>query len=285
MSFHRLFAAVLPTVAVPVFLGTLPPGPVWGDESKVVKFVRFQVADETQYGLLEGDRVRRITGQPFGPWSPTDATWPLDRVKLLVPVRPTKILAAAGNYKSHLGDTAPHTNPEFFFKPPSCLIASGEKIVLPKGTERVDFEGELVVVIGKRAKDVPPEKAADYVLGFTCGNDVSARDWQKNDVQWWRAKGTDTFGPCGPAVVAGVPPDNLLLRTRVNGRVVQEQRTSELIHNVAQMVSFASRHVTLEPGDLIYTGTPGTTSPLAPGDLVEVEIEGIGVLRNEVVKQ
>lgn len=285
MRFYPVFAAVLPAIAVLVFLGAPDPRLVRGAETKVVKFVRFQVGDEMGYGVLEGDRVRRIAGQPFGPWSLTDATWALDKVKLLVPVQPTKILAAAGNYKSHLGDTAPHPNPEFFFKPPSCLIASGEKIVLPKGTERVDFEGELVVVIGKRARDVPPEKAADHVLGFTCGNDVSARDWQKNDVQWWRAKGTDTFGPCGPAVVAGIPPGDLLLRTRVNGRVVQEQRTSDLIHNVAEMVSFASRHVTLEPGDLIYTGTPGTTLPLAPGDVVEVEIQGIGVLRNEVAKQ
>jgi len=139
-----------------------------------------------------------------------------------------------------------------------------------------------VVVIGKRARNVPKEKAAEHVFGVTCGNDISARDWQKGDVQWWRAKGCDTFGPCGPFVVSGLNYGDLDLQMRVNGEVRQHQRTRDLIHNVAAIVSFASRHATLEPGDLIFTGTPGTTTPIKPGDVCEVEIEGIGVLRNKV---
>lgn len=140
----------------------------------------------------------------------------------------------------------------------------------------------MVVVIGKRASKVPVERAKEYVLGVTCGNDVSARDWQQGDVQWWRAKGCDTFGPCGPVVTVGCNYDNLLLTTRVNGEVRQQQRTKDLIHNVAMIVSFASMHITLEPGDLIYTGTPGKTEEIRPGDIVEVELEGVGTLRNPV---
>lgn len=249
---------------------------------KVVKYVRFQAAGEVAYGIVEGDSVRQIDGDLFGRWTPTQTTLRLADVQLLVPTRPTKILAAAGNYKSHLGDKPVPKHPELFFKPSSCLIATGEPIVIPKGTQQVEAEGELVIVIGKRAKNVPVGEAMGYVLGVTCGNDVSARDWQKNDVQWWRAKGTDTFGPCGPVVVSGVDYNHLLLRTRINGQVVQEQNTADMIHNVAEMVSFASQHVTLEPGDLIYTGTPGKTSPLRPGDVVEVQIEQVGVLRNPV---
>jgi len=251
-------------------------------EKKVAKYVRFQAEGKPVYGIVEGDRVRVLEGDLFRAGKPTDKTVALAEIKLLPPTRPSKIIALAGNYKSHLGEKAPPKNPECFFKPPSCLIAHEQRIVIPPGTSQVDHEGELVVVIGKRARKVPPEKAMDCVLGVTCGNDVSARDWQKNDVQWWRAKGTDTFGPCGPWIVSGINYDDLLLTVRVNGEVKQEQRTSDLIFNVAAIVSFVSRHVTLEPGDLIYTGTPGTTTPLKPGDVVEVEIQDVGILRNPV---
>jgi 2-keto-4-pentenoate hydratase/2-oxohepta-3-ene-1,7-dioic acid hydratase in catechol pathway len=141
----------------------------------------------------------------------------------------------------------------------------------------------MVLVIGKRAKNVPKEKALDFVFGVTCGNDISARDWQKGDVQWWRAKGCDTFGPCGPFIVSGIDYDDLLVTLRHNGEIKQQQGTRDLIHNVAAMVSFISRYVTLMPGDLIYTGTPGTTGPIKPGDVCEVEVEGVGVLKNKVV--
>ena len=173
--------------------------------------------------------------------------------------------------------------PQVFFKPPSCLIANGENIVIPPGTNDVHFEAELVIVIGRQAQNVSEDKALDYILGVTCGNDVSARDWQKNDVQWWRAKGCDTFGPIGPMIVSGLNYDDLRVQLRLNGKVLQDERTSQLIHNVPKMVSFASHHLTLEPGDLIFTGTPGKTSAMKPGDEVEVEIEGIGKLVNHVV--
>lgn len=252
-------------------------------EKKVVRYVRFRSGDTVAYGIVQGDRVRQLDGDLFRGWRPTDKMHDLDSVKLLVPTRPSKVLAAAFNYLSHGEDQTPPSVPQFFFKAPSCLIAAGKKIVIPQGTTDVHYEAELVIVIGKRAKNVPQEKALDYVLGVTCGNDVSARDWQKDDIQWWRAKGSDTFGPCGPYIVCGVDYDDLLVKLRLNGRVKQEERTSEMIFSVSEIVSFASRHCTLLPGDLIYTGTSGTTSPMAPGDVVEVEIENVGVLKNPVV--
>jgi 2-keto-4-pentenoate hydratase/2-oxohepta-3-ene-1,7-dioic acid hydratase in catechol pathway len=276
MRGFRFACVPAPALALAVLLGFVAAA----DEP--VKFVRFEVNGQAAYGIVEGSRVRKIEGDLFGPRKPTEAIWPLADVKLLVPVRPSKVLALAGNYKSHLGDKAPPKNPEVFFKVPSCLIAQGESVVIPPGTAVVHHEGEMVVVIGKRARTVPPQQALEHVLGVTCGNDISARDWQKNDVQWWRAKGCDTFGPCGPWIVAGIDYDNLRLQVRVNGQVKQDQGTRDLIFNVAQVVSFLSRHVTLEPGDLIYTGTPGTTSPIQPGDVVEVDLEGVGVLRNPV---
>jgi len=252
-------------------------------EPKSVRYARFEVAGKTACGIVEGDRVVQIEGDLPCVGKPTGKTFQLSEVKLLVPTRPSKILALAGNYKSHLGATATPKHPEPFFKVPSCLIGQGESIVIPPGTKVVHHEGELVIVIGKQARNVPPEKALDYVFGVTCGNDVSARDWQKNDVQWWRAKGSDTFGPCGPWVASGINYDDLLLTVRVNGQVRQQQRTSDLIFGVGPIVSFISQHVTLEPGDLIFTGTPGATTEIRPGDVVEVEIEGVGVLKNPVV--
>lgn len=251
-------------------------------EGQVQKYCRFQAGKTIAYGVVEGDRVRQIEGDLLGMRKPTDKTFALAEVKFLVPVRPTKILAMAGNYKSHLEGQPAHKDPEMFFKVPSCLIASGAAIIYPAGTKILHPEGEMVVVIGKRARNVPLAKAKEYVLGVTCGDDVSARDWQTSDVQWWRAKGSDTFGPCGPFVAVGANYDDLLLTTRVNGQVRQQQRTSDLIHNAAAIVSYASRFVTLEPGDLIYTGTPGKTQEIKPGDVVEVELEGVGVLRNPV---
>jgi 2-keto-4-pentenoate hydratase/2-oxohepta-3-ene-1,7-dioic acid hydratase in catechol pathway len=246
------------------------------------KFVRFQAGAVTAYGIVEGEKVRRLEGDLFGEWKPTEDVRSLKDVKLLVPTKPTKVLAVGLNYASHLAGRPASQNPEIFFKPPSCLIAQGENIVIPPGTTDCHYEAELVIVVGKRAKNVAKEKALEHVLGVTCGNDVSARDWQKGDLQWWRAKGADTFGPCGPYIVSGINYDDLLVTLRLNGEVKQKQRTSDLIHNVAAIVSWVSRHVTLEPGDLIYTGTPGETTALKPGDVVEVEVEGVGVLRNGV---
>ncbi|MBN2294275.1 MAG: fumarylacetoacetate hydrolase family protein [Pirellulales bacterium] len=274
----RLHLAVVVAIVISVFI----QGFAVAAEKEMTRYVRFQVGDSVAYGIVEGKQVRQLDGDLFGTWKPTDRTYPLDQVKLLVPSQPSKVLAVAGNYKSHLGSEQPSSHPELFLKAPSCLIANGESIVIPKGTKRVDHEAELVIVIGKRAKNVSKKEALNYVLGVTCGNDVSARDWQKKDVQWWRAKASDTFGPCGPFIVSGIDYGNLWLQARVNGEVKQKDHTSHMEHGVASVVSWASRHMTLEPGDLIYTGTPGKTTPLKPGDVVEIELEGVGVLRNKV---
>ncbi len=233
-------------------------------------------------GVVEGQAVHPIKGDIFSDFRPSLQSIPLARVRLLPPVQPSKILATALNYRSHLGEMPPPANPEFFLKPPSAVIGPEEAIVLPPQAGRVDCEGELVAVIGRRCRQVSEEEALDYVLGYTCGNDVSARDWQRGDLQWWRAKGCDTFAPLGPWLATGLEPTNLELRTRVNSQVCQQTNTGLLIHSVARLISFASQVMTLEPGDVIFTGTPGETTPLSPGDVVEVQIEGVGILRNPV---
>ena len=254
--------------------------------NKVIRFARFKVGDTVSYGIVEGDRVRRLSGDLFGKWEKTETTFGLDEVQLLVPSKPSQVIAMAGNYKSHISGTAipeKFQTPQPFYKSPSCLLPYGGEIVIPKDAGVVHYEAEMVIVIGKKAKNVSKEDALDYVLGVTCGNDVSAREWQSDDVQWWRAKGADTFGPCGPVIVSGLDYDNLLLQLRLNGEVKQKERTSQLIHDVPTMVSFISQHVTLHPGDLIFTGTSGKTDEIKPGDEVEVELEGVGVLLNHVV--
>lgn len=256
------------------------------DDGRPKKFVRFKQGTKISYGLVEGTQVRRLSGDLFSDWKATEEQFALKDVQLLPPTTPTQVLAMAGNYRSHLKEeTIPpkFQIPQVFFKTPSCLVADGEAIVLPKNSAPVHYEAELVLVIGKTCKNVSKEDALQYVFGATCGNDVSARAWQKNDVQWWRAKGSDTFGPCGPWIVTGINYDDLLLQLRLNGEVRQKERTSLLIHNCSAIVSTISQHITMYPGDLIYTGTPNKTQEIKPGDSVEVDIEGIGVLKNPVV--
>jgi 2-keto-4-pentenoate hydratase/2-oxohepta-3-ene-1,7-dioic acid hydratase in catechol pathway len=200
-------------------------------------------------------------------------------------LRPTKIVGIGVNYRAHaleMGKGLPE-EPLVFLKPPSALIGDGQPIVRPAGYERVDYEGELGVVIGKRAQRVSRERALEFVAGFTCVNDVTVRDLQKKDGQWARAKGFDSFCPAGPRVVPGLDPSALKITTRVNGAVRQDSTTADLIFDVPTIVAFVSAHMTLEEGDLITTGTPSGVGNLAVGDVVEVEIEGIGVLRNPVI--
>lgn len=288
-----------------------------------VRYCRFRTGDTVAYGLVEGDKVRELKGE-FAAWTKTETTHDLSTVELLVPSEPTQVLALAGNYKSHLGNediltttittvvtvktdrktgkseaTSTTTSEsrgggeipdkfkivQPFFKSPSSLVPQGGEIRIPHDSKTVHYEAELVIVIGKTATNVSKKEALDYVLGVTAGNDVSERVWQKADVQWWRAKGSDTFGPCGPYIVSGVNYDDLLLQLRVNGETKQKERTSFMILDVATIVSEISQHVTLHPGDLIYTGTSGTTTEIKPGDVVEVELEGVGVLRNPVVAE
>lgn len=260
--------------------------------AELAKYLRFQKGETVAYGLLEGDRVRQLSGDLFGKWTKTETTHALKDVKLLPPTTPTQVLALAGNYRSHLKDeTIPpqFKIPQPFYKSPSCLVGQGEPIVIPKDAKTIHYEGELVIVIGKKCRKVTKEQAPQYIFGVTIGNDVSERIWQNDadskDVQWWRAKGADTFGPVGPYIATGLDYGNLLLRLRLNGEVKQEERTDHLIHDIPSTVSFISQYVTLHPGDLIFTGTPGKTSDIKPGDVVEVEIEGIGTLRNPVVAE
>lgn len=248
-----------------------------------VAYVRFSWGDRVAYGILEGETVRELSGDLFSSPRPSGRSHRLASVKVLAPVVPSKVIAVGLNYKSHLGERPAAQYPGLFAKYPSSIIASGENIVLPPDAKNAHYEGEMVLVIGRKASKVPKEDAKSYVFGITAGNDVSERDWQRADLQWFRAKASDTFGPLGPVIVTGLNYDDLLLQTRLNGQVVQSQRTKDLIFDVASIVSYVSQYVTLMPGDVIYTGTPGTTRQIKPGDVVEVEVEGVGVLRNPVV--
>ncbi|MEX2304552.1 MAG: fumarylacetoacetate hydrolase family protein [Bryobacterales bacterium] len=273
------------------FLATLTAGlATWRcssptvEDDGITRYVRFERQGNTAYGILRGENIQPIEGDLFGAKQAAGDPFAASEAKLLYPTQPKKILALAENYSSHAGGEAPaHPHPEAFFKPITCLQNPEGDIDLPPGAQNVHYEAELVIVIGKLAKKVSPEQAADHILGYTCGNDVSERDWQKNDLQWWRAKGSETFGPAGPCVAVGSDFMNAKMFLRLNGEVKQETVLNEMIHKPLETVSFISHYVTLEPGDLIYTGTPGTTAAMKAGDTVEVEIEGIGVLRNRVV--
>ena len=204
------------------------------------------------------------------------------------PPLPSKIVAVGRNYKEHaaeLGNVAPDEEPILFLKAPSTLVVNGGDIVLPPESARVDYEGELALVIGRTIKGWPAERFMDALAGVCCANDVTARDLQKKDGQWARAKSFDTFCPVGPEIVADLDPTDLAIATRVNGAVKQASRTSQMTFPPAFLVAYISRMMTLFPGDLILTGTPAGIGPLAPGDVVEVEVEGIGILRNRVANR
>jgi 2-keto-4-pentenoate hydratase/2-oxohepta-3-ene-1,7-dioic acid hydratase in catechol pathway len=256
-----------------------------GYNNGVTKYVRYRFGAETRYGILDGETVREIGGDLFGDRAESGVSHKVSEVKLLHPCVPGKIMAVGLNYKSHLGGRPQPPHPEMFYKPVTSLQDPGEPIAIPRDATDVHYEGELVVVIGKRVRNVTPQEARGAIFGVTCGNDVSERNWQHGagkDLQWWRAKGCDTFAPLGPAIVTGLDYRNLLLETRLNGESVQKQTTADLIFDCPSIVSWVSGWVTLMPGDIIYTGTPGSTRKLSAGDTVEVEIEGIGVLRNPV---
>jgi 2-keto-4-pentenoate hydratase/2-oxohepta-3-ene-1,7-dioic acid hydratase in catechol pathway len=254
-------------------------------KNTVTKYVRYSHNSTTAYGILDGETVREIHGELFGDHKETGKKFQLSDVKLLYPCEPPKILAVGLNYKSHVGDRKPPERPEIFYKPITALQHPGDNIVIPASAKNVHYEGELVLVIGKRVSRASVEEARAAIFGVTCGNDVSERDWQggpDKDLQWWRAKGADTFAPLGPVIVNGLDYGNLLLQTRLNGNVVQKQYTSDLIFDGPAIVRWISQYATLTPGDVIYTGTPGHTSRMDEGDVVEVDIQGIGVLRNRI---
>ena len=257
-----------------------------------MKFCRFQVLGSSSappasplYGLFEGDLIHEISGPPWASWSKTSRAWPAKDVRLLAPVEPGKIVGVGRNYAAHaaeLGNELPK-EPLIFLKPPSSIIGPGDPIVLTPQSHRVEHEGELALVVGRRSSHLKDsDDALACLLGYSCLNDVSARDLQKSDVQFTRAKGFDTFCPVGPHVVTDLDPSDLLVETRVNGVLRQSASTSLMIYSVAFLVRWISRVMTLNPGDVIATGTPAGVGPLVAGDSVEVSVAGVGVLRNPV---
>ncbi len=247
--------------------------------------VRFSHEGRVRYGLVSGNRLRLYEGSPFAGGQPGEQTAPLSQVRLLAPCRPSKVVAVGLNFKAHAKEVK-HDLPEepmLFMKPSTSVIGPNEAVVRPAISRRVDHEAELGVVIGKKCRLVEPEKAADYILGYTCLNDVTARDLQGKDIQFTRAKGFDTFCPLGPVIALDLDPTQAGLRALVNGEVRQESNTSDMIFDVYHLVSFISQVMTLNPGDVIAAGTPAGIGPLQSGDTVFIEIDGVGRLPNPVV--
>ena len=258
-----------------------------------MKIVRFKYQGAVSYGTLEDGLVTVYDGSPFptpdaGPavFKATNRHIPLHEVKLLAPCQPSKVVCLGLNYRPHAAELnikLPEL-PLLFLKPSTSVIGPGDNIVLPPNPERIDYECELGVVIAKTAKNVAEADYADYVLGYTCFNDVTDRVAQVRDGQWTRAKGYDTFAPTGPCISTGISPFNLKIETLVNGEIKQSGHTCDLIFGIPKLISFISGIMTLLPGDVIATGTPDGIGPLQAGDTVEIVIEGIGTLRNQAVQ-
>ena len=250
-----------------------------------MRFIRYQTgADAPRYGWVYEDRVGPIEGVPFGEFRRLEAEIPLSMVRLLAPVQPGKIICVGRNYAEHAREQNVEVPdiPMLFMKPPSSVIGPEDTIILPPQSRQVEHEGELAVVIGRRGRWIPAEQAPTYILGYTVANDVTARDLQRRDGQWTRGKGFDTFCPLGPWIETDLDPADVLVQTRVNGEMRQMASTREMMFPVQQLIAFISSVMTLEPGDLILTGTPAGIGPLNAGDAVEVTVEGIGALQNTV---
>jgi 2-keto-4-pentenoate hydratase/2-oxohepta-3-ene-1,7-dioic acid hydratase in catechol pathway len=272
-----------------------------------VRIARFSRDDTVAYGVVqevspdgssgaavspatEGLLIAELKGHPFGVGTDsvryTEASYPVADVRLLAPVLPTKVVAIGKNYADHAKEMGgePPAEPVIFLKPSTSVTGPGDPVARPvKLSERVDFEGELAVVIGRLCRDVPAERVREVIFGYTCANDVTARDLQSRDGQWSRAKGFDTFCPLGPWIETDLDPSDLELTTTVNGEVKQQSRTSLLLHDVTELVCYVTAVMTLLPGDILLTGTPAGVGPLVHGDRVTVSIQGIGELTNPVV--
>ncbi len=249
-----------------------------------MKVVRIFHDEDVRYGLADDSTVTLISDEPFAAWEP-EGIVPLVRAQLLAPVIPSKVVCVGINYRSHaseMGHTLPD-EPVIFLKPPTAVVGHRGDIHVPDGLATVDYEAELAAVIGRRTHKVSPQAARSHILGFTCANDVTARELQRKDGQWTRAKGFDTFCPVGPWIETDVDPLDLAIESYVNGELRQCARTSEMLFDVFELVSFISGVMTLLPGDLVLTGTPAGIGPMRRGDVVEVRIEGIGSLINQVV--
>ena len=258
-------------------------------EPGVRHIARYSLDGRVHHGRLDQDRFQRLTAAPWEGGFETGSSDPISGVRLLTPVVPTKLVCVGLNYRAHIAESQtlpvgapPPAEPLLFLKPPSAALASGEPIRYPPGVTRLDPEAELAVVIAHRARAVTPEAALSYVAGLTCMNDVSARNYQRQDGQWTRAKGFDTFAPLGPWVAVGLAPDGREVECRVNGERRQRGNTRDLLFSVPFLISYISRIMTLEPGDVIATGTPAGVAPVLAGDVIEVEVEGVGILKNPV---
>jgi 2-keto-4-pentenoate hydratase/2-oxohepta-3-ene-1,7-dioic acid hydratase in catechol pathway len=250
-----------------------------------MRLIRFQMAKEpAQLGWINNDLVGRIDGSPFSEFQRAEATMPLDTVQLLAPIIPWKIICVGKNYAEHAKELISEipATPLLFLKPPSSVIGPQQTIFLPPQSQQVDHEAELAVVIGKRGRWIAPDESSKYIFGYTVGNDVTARDLQRKDGQWTRSKGFDTFCPLGPWIETEFNPVDAMITCHVNGELRQMASTHDMIFHIDQLIAFISSIMTLEPGDIIMTGTPAGISPLQQGDIVEVAIEGIGKLQNPV---
>jgi 2-keto-4-pentenoate hydratase/2-oxohepta-3-ene-1,7-dioic acid hydratase in catechol pathway len=252
-----------------------------------LKIVRFKAGGKTRYGVLSGHLILEYEGTPYGRFKKGRKKHSMKDVKLLTPVTPTKIIAVGFNYWDRAVDanTPIPAEPIIFLKPLTSLRGPEDPVVYPPISHHVDYEAELAIVIKKKAKEIPPENARDVVLGYTCLNDVSARDLQRKDGQWTRGKSFDSFCPVGPCIATDIDPNNVEIELLLNGERKQHSNTKNFIFPVEEVVAFCSQAMTLLPGDVITTGTPSGIGPMQPGDTVEVKIEGIGTLRNTIVKQ
>ncbi len=251
-----------------------------------MRYVRFEIDGNKEYGVITDHKVQKYEGKPFKYLEPTKEFYALENVKLLAPCEPSKIIAMGLNYHSHAKemDMVLPNSPLTFLKPSTAVIGPEDGIIYPSVSTRVDYEGEVAVVIKKAGWRISKADAMDYVLGYTCFNDVTARDLQKTDSQWTRAKGFDTFAAVGPWIETDLDDGNIALETYLNGKLKQKGNTNDLIYTVTEIINFISNVMTLLPGDIIATGTPSGIGPMYPGDVVEIKIDSIGTLRNHVIK-
>lgn len=258
-----------------------------------MRWIRFTAGGKTAYGILDGEKIAEVTGDPFAGYERTSRNHALGAVKIEVPVIPPTFYCAGKNYVAHVKEGAAKRGeapkipekPDMGYRAANALIAHGEPVVIPADATKIHYEGELVVVIGKKAKHLTRENALSCVLGYTIGNDVSERNWQRGDRTFWRAKNSDTFKPMGPWIETGVDLDSMKTTVRLNGEVKVQFPTNDMLFGIAEFISTMTQYLTLHPGDVIWMGTDGVSPDVKPGDVVEVEISGIGTLRNGFVAE
>jgi 2-keto-4-pentenoate hydratase/2-oxohepta-3-ene-1,7-dioic acid hydratase in catechol pathway len=257
-----------------------------------VRIARFSLSDQIAFGVVDGDeaepdslRITAIDGHPYAPFERTAASFPLSDVRLLPPSLPSKVIGIGKNYADHAREMGgePPSTPVVFLKPSTSVIGPGDAVVLPPQSSQVEYEGEIAIVIGRLAREVPASRASDVILGYTCADDVTARDFQRTDGQWTRAKGFDGFCPLGPWIETEVHTDALSVTTTVNGAVRQHAPASDMVHSISDLVVFVSSIMTLLPGDVILTGTPAGVGEIQDGDEICVSVGGVGTLRHRVV--